>query len=98
MISNAQIQQVLKQYGDNSTAKKTEKSGGTAAVQRADAVILSQEALNVHQLQKSLRDIPEVRVDRIRTLVEQVESGTYNVSGEEIAEKIIGRIIVDRLV
>lgn len=97
MISKAQIQQVMKQYGDNTRVNKNEKTGSTSAARRVDEVTLSQEALNAQQLQKHMKDIPDVREERVQILQERIQSGTYNVSGEDIAEKMIGRTIVDHM-
>ncbi len=98
MISKAQIQQVIKQYGDNLTVRKTEKSGNVSGKQRADEVTISREALSTQQVRKYMQEIPDVRIERVRDLQARIQSGTYDVSGEDIAEKIIGRSIVDRIV
>ena len=98
MISKAQIQQVIKQYGDNLTVRKTEKSGSVSGKQRADEVTISREALSTQQVRKYMQEIPDVRTERVLDLQARIQSGTYDVSGEDIAEKIIGRSIVDRIV
>lgn len=98
MISKAQIQQVIKQYGDNSKVRKSEKTDGVSGTQRADEVTISREALSAQQVQKYMQEIPDVRTERVLELQERIQSGTYDVSGEDIAEKIIGRSIVDRIV
>jgi len=98
MISKAQIQQVIKQYGDNLKVRKSEKTAGVSGTQRADEVSISQEALSAQQVQKYMQEIPDVRIKRVLELQERIQSGTYDVSGEDIAEKIFGRNIVDRIV
>ncbi|MHA0112031.1 flagellar biosynthesis anti-sigma factor FlgM [Klebsiella pneumoniae] len=42
-----------------------------------------------------VQEMPDIREDRVRLLKEQVEAGTYHVSGEEIADLIIRRILAD---
>ena len=98
MISKAQIQQVIKQYGDNKTVRKAEKTGGGSGPQRADEVTISREALSAQQVRKYLQEMPEVRTGRVLELQERIQSGTYDVSGEEIADKMLGRSIVDSII
>lgn len=38
----------------------------------------------------ALRDVPDIRMDRVNELSAKIASGEYNVSGEDIASKILG--------
>ena len=38
----------------------------------------------------ALKDVPDVRMDRVNELSAKIENGEYNVSGEDIAAKILG--------
>jgi len=96
MISKTQIQQVIKQYGETSKLKKSEQSGATPAARQSDAVILSKEAISIQHIQKALKETPDVREEKVSEVREQIRSGSYNVSGTEIAEQMIGRTLVDR--
>ena len=84
MISKAQIQQVIKQYGDNGAVRKSEKTSGVSGTQRADEVTISREALSAQQVRKYMQEIPDVRTERVLDLQERIQSGTYDVSGEDI--------------
>lgn len=95
MISKTQIQQVLKQYGENTKVRKSDKTSA-APMQQKDSVVLSKQGLDIQQMQKALKDIPDVREEKVQEVKEQIRSGNYNVSGEEIAEQILGRTVVDR--
>lgn len=96
MISKTQIQQVVKQYGENTKTKKSEQSSAAPIASKLDSVTLSKQAMEIQQVQKALKEIPDVRDEKVREMREQIESGNYNVSGEEIAEQMLGRTIVDR--
>lgn len=97
MISKTQIQQVMKQYRDNAKVPKPEKKGVMPAARQVDQVILSKEAVSAQQVYKDMKETPAVRKAMVLDLQQRIQSGTYNVSGEDIAEKIIGRVIVDRI-
>jgi len=38
----------------------------------------------------ALKDVPDIRTDRVNELSAKIESGEYNVSGNDIASKILG--------
>ena len=38
----------------------------------------------------ALRDVPDIRMDRVNELSAKIERGEYNVSGQDIASKILG--------
>ena len=52
----------------------------------------SQEILRIRQLVKAQ---PDVRLDRVNKLAKAIDSGTYDVKGEQIAEAIIQKNLID---
>ncbi len=44
------------------------------------------------------RQAPDVRREKVEEVKGQIEAGTYKVSGEEIAEKLLSRLLVDELI
>jgi len=53
---------------------------------------------------KSISDVierievePEVRKDRVEKVRKAIETSSYNITGDEIAKKLIGRIFSDKL-
>ena len=38
----------------------------------------------------ALKDVPDIRMDRVNELSAKIASGEYNVSGEDIASRILG--------
>lgn len=38
----------------------------------------------------ALKNVPDVRMDRVNELSAKIEKGEYNISGEDIAAKILG--------
>jgi negative regulator of flagellin synthesis FlgM len=86
----------------------TGRIGGTAAVtspsqaayetsqsREAASVEVSSTAQEVQQIKKLINQLPDVRQDRVQALKAQIESGTYQVSGEDIADLIIRRTLAD---
>ena len=60
----------------------------TQSVQ-ADAVVISGKAKEASVIAKALKDLPEVRSDKVAELKAKLASGSYSVSGKTIAEKIV---------
>ncbi len=69
-------------------AKKTDKAG---EVQKKDAVEISQSAKDYQVAKKAVAEAADVREDKVAEIKEAVASGTYNVSSQEIAEKMVSR-------
>lgn len=95
-VSNSQVQQVLGQY-----ARQVQRPKGAGEAKPPglgqDQVELSPEAREIKAAQQALAQTPEVRTDKVEEIKGRIASGTYEVRGEEVAEKIIARSIVDRL-
>ena len=66
-----------------SPAAKTYGSGG-------DRVELSDRARALHVASDSLEKLPQVRTEKVQSLRRLVQSGKYQVPGEQIAEKLLG--------
>jgi len=63
----------------------------------AETVGLSNEAKEAYAMRKMAQDLGDVRADKINELKGLIEAGTYNVSGEKIAEKIMEEALYDIL-
>ncbi|HEX2924831.1 MAG TPA: flagellar biosynthesis anti-sigma factor FlgM [Ruminiclostridium sp.] len=62
---------------------------------RTDVISISDNAKDYQVVSKALKDVPDVRQEKIDEFKEVYQSGTYNVSGEEIVEKL-GRAVIDK--
>ena len=56
---------------------------------RGDSVNLSPAVDRFNKATEFLKDIPEVRADRVQELKSQIETGSYNVNGKDVAAKMI---------
>ncbi len=78
--------QVSQLYRNNGT-KKVSKTGNTAA---ADKVEISQIGKDYQVAKQAVSAASDVRADKVNAIREQMASGTYNVSMEEVADKLLG--------
>lgn len=79
------------------TVSKADASGGqtTEKGQEAVSVEISTRAQEVQQVKQALDQVPDVRIDRVMHLKSLIETGKYQVSGEEIADLMIRRTLAD---
>lgn len=96
-ISAKQVQRVLEVYSQNQV-HRAEKVGKTAPLLGTDKVVLSRESQEYQAALRAVDAASEVREEKVAAIKDAIKSGTYHVDGEQIAEKILQRSLVDRLV
>jgi len=100
IVSSQQIQVVLRLYGARQIkGPQEQRSPAEAQVVReegADRAELSEEALFYQEARKAVQEAPDVREERVREIKEALVKGTYAVPAETVAEKMLGRLLVDR--
>ena len=99
IISNKQVQNLLKIYNKDlksSTYNKTEAVKG--ANSSKDELALSGESRIKQKAFQVARQANDFRQERVDLLREQISSGSYTVTDDEVADKMIARAIVDHLV
>jgi len=100
IISNNQIQSLLALYlkqDEKYSAAKREEIGSIFR-EGSDKLSVSKDARAFSMAKDVIRDLPEIREDRLALIQKRVKTGTYEVTEEEVAAKMIGRSLVDKLV
>jgi len=78
---------------DVKKAKDTETSRTNIAFQ--DSVEISSAAMNIKDIQAAAMQAPDVRAEKVTTIKTRVDSGTYQISHERLAEKMIEEAILE---
>ncbi len=91
-IDQARISRLANVYNK----EQGQKNKKLDKAKKRDRLVLSEEALELQKAQGNLKDTPKLRQEKITKLKRQVKQGTYNVSGEDIAEKILNKIVKDK--
>jgi negative regulator of flagellin synthesis FlgM len=63
----------------------------------SDRLELSVKGQQISHLEDLIGSTPDVREWRVQEVRNQIESGTYNVKAEKIAEKIVGGNLLDEI-
>lgn len=85
-----EIPKILGVYDKQKNVGKTEKASGAAS--KKDVVSISNQAKDFQTVMKALKDVPDMRQDKVNELSEKYETGNYDVSGNDIAGKILKSI------
>ena len=94
-ISESNVSLVQQAYGKEVEAAKppevNKEEGTVGAVQQAgDTVSLSQDAKDIKLAKVAVEAAPEVREEVVQDLKKEVDSGTYEVNSNQIADKMVG--------
>ena len=65
---------------------------------RFDRVDLSNHVKDISRLNDLINSVPDVRESRVEEINFTIESGTYDVKAEQIAEKIMGGDLLNELI
>ncbi len=78
----------------NQRPQKTGAESPSPSLDRIELSTRSREIQHIDELIRSTSDIRESRVEQIRSAI---QSGTYNVKAEQIADKILGGNVIDEI-
>lgn len=81
-ISN--ILQLTNIYKQNTTTKTKKEINKV----KTDDLNLSSQALDFQTALNAVNKAPDIREDKVNDIIDRINKGTYNVSSEEIANKI----------
>jgi len=62
------------------------------AEERTDMVTLSSQAKDFSAAKKALVNTPDIRADKVQSLKARIDSGTYNVTGMDVANKLFAQL------
>lgn len=80
--------QISQVYG-NQPVKKSYNSSTYGITSTTDQVSFSTVGKDMQTAKTALKDVPDVRQDRINALKESIANGTYQVSAESFADKLM---------
>lgn len=79
---------VLQVYNKNNGVNKAKDNNKT----KEDQINISDKAKEVQFGLSKLKDVEEIRTEKVETIKEQIKTGTYNIDGEKIAEKMLENV------
>lgn len=78
------INNVLQMYNKNSGVRRVKNNKG-----KEDQINISNEAKEVQFALSKIKSTEEIRTKKIEKIKEEIKTGTYEINGQKIAEKIL---------
>ena len=90
------ITELISQYkiNEEKVSSEPEKQAANSVVPE-EKVTLSSAARDIQQAEKAIKELPDVREEKVQELKDQIETGNYDVNGEKIAEKMLNQSFMD---
>ena len=76
-------------YSNVAAARYANPAGYVRGVQKSDAFMPSKEAQSFSDLLNKLKGVSEVREDKVNRIQEQISSGQYFVSAQDLAASLL---------
>ncbi|MCQ4923204.1 flagellar biosynthesis anti-sigma factor FlgM [Tissierella carlieri] len=87
------IDNIFQVYNKNSGVKKVNSDKGSKDI---DQIKISEKAIEFQYALQKIKDVEEIRMDKVEDIKNQVQSGTYHIEGKKIAEKMLESINFDK--
>lgn len=84
---------VFQVYNKNSGVKKVKLDKET---KDTDQIKISEKAIDVQYGLQKINGVEDIRMEKVETIKQQIQAGTYHVDGKKIAEKMLDSINFDR--
>ena len=73
------------------SVSKINKVSKKGTVSQTDKLEISQAGKDYQVAKQAVKDAPDIRVDLVNDIKERLANGTYNVSDEDFADKLLER-------
>ena len=91
-VKGKTIQDRIK-VGDKTNTSKS--PGVTSSTGSAEHIAISSKAKDIQKATEAVNAAPDIRIEKVNRIKEQIANGTYSVSSEQLAEKILENIITE---
>lgn len=67
----------------------TKQNATSKEATKGDQIEMSQTAREHQLVKKALETVPDIRMDKIKKIEEQIKAGTYTVQNEDVVNKLV---------
>ncbi|MFO7819065.1 MAG: flagellar biosynthesis anti-sigma factor FlgM [Halanaerobacter sp.] len=94
-IDSVGVSKLLNKYNNQKENDKTDKAEKSS---KKDSFNISESAQQMQKAKAEANKVSAARREKVESLKQEVEQGNYNVTGEEIAEKMLNQAKLNKLV
>jgi negative regulator of flagellin synthesis FlgM len=91
-VKGKPIQDRIKVENKTDTSKSP---SGTSSTGSAEHIAISSKAKDIQKATEAINAAPDTRIEKVDRIKEQLTNGTYSVSSEQLADKILENIITE---
>lgn len=95
-ISNEELRRIAEQSYVGAAVQERQIHSGDVTP-GGESVVSALESPDMKMISEALAQVPDTRDQIVASLKERIESGSYQVSGEQIAEMMVRRALADRI-
>lgn len=96
MKINSNFEKILGIYKKQGVqSKKASKTSGIKGVSKGDKIELSHEARDLQVALQTVKQVPDIREDKVGEIKAKISTGAYNVSAKEVADKIAEGVFIN---
>jgi negative regulator of flagellin synthesis FlgM len=95
-ISNEELRRIAEQSYTGAAVQERPIHSGDV-VPGGESVVSALESPDMKMISEALAQVPDTRDQIVASLKERIESGSYQISGEQIAEMMVRRALADRV-
>ena len=92
--NNQNIINYTKQVLDNQKVTPLKENANKNGKLLGEKVELSEKAIYLNKIREIIQNTPDIREEKVSFLREKIAAGSYNVSGQEIAEKMLNEFLL----
>ena len=91
---NSQVsgKELFNRINDLGKNQEAEKKADTQDTGTKDKISLSARTKEIDELRALIRDLPDIRTDRVEEIKKAVDAGSYNIDSLKVAEKVLEEI------
>lgn len=87
------IDNVFQVYNKNAGVKKVKTDKTT---KETDQIKISERAIEFQFALQKIKDVEEIRMEKVEDIKNKIKAGTYEIDGKKIAEKMLEEINFDK--
>lgn len=88
-VSNDAVNRAMRAYAEKLEASSQKQPHAHGEALRKDEAVISERARHILKAREALESIPDIRADKVEALKRAIETGRYNVTGRDVAEKLV---------
>ncbi|MGM0370028.1 MAG: flagellar biosynthesis anti-sigma factor FlgM [Bacillota bacterium] len=96
-IDSVGVSKLLSKYNNQKDNNKNNLDQ-TESASKKDSFNISKNAQQLQKAKAKIDDVSKARQEKVAKLKQEVQQGNYDVSGEEIAEKMLNQAEISKLV